>query len=310
MEFAPQEFGALLAGLATSVLDAAGKAQPVWLLVALVIHSASILCRVRIWQKLLRAALPRQEISFRAALAPYLASVAASVVAPLRGGDAVRIALARRTLPEAGSGAVVGTLAAEAVPGLIVVPLLCAAALLLGVLPIGQGLIAAVMIGGATLAIVAWRIARLVGGRRPEGRLGRVLTDLASGVRLVGSPVSFARLVGPLTVLDWALRIAMVSVLLAAFHLGFNAAAGVAIVAIDSLTTLVPILPNGAGAQQAAIVAALHTHGSATLLVAFSAGTQILVGAVNVLAGGVALALLPSRERAPAPALAGGLTTA
>jgi uncharacterized membrane protein YbhN (UPF0104 family) len=305
MEFAPQELGAQLAGLTAPLIDTVARVQPVWLLVALLVHSASILCRVRIWQQLLRAALPRQEVSFRAALGPYLGSVAANVVAPLRGGDAVRIALARRTLPEAGSAAVLGTLAAEAIPGLVVVPLLCVAALLLGVLPVSQGLVGAVMIGGATVAFAAWRVARLMGFRRRAGRLGRVLADLASGLRLVGSPRRFARTVGPLTVLDWTLRIAMVSALLAAFHLGFNAAAAVAVVAIDSLTTLVPVLPNGAGAQQAAIAAALHTHGSTTVLVAFSAGAQLLIGAANALAGGLALALLPSRRRASGPFLAG-----
>jgi uncharacterized membrane protein YbhN (UPF0104 family) len=306
MELAPQEFGAALAALATPVLDAVGRAQPVWLLIALVVHSASILCRVRIWQLLLRATLPQQAVSFRAALGPYLGSVAASVVAPLRGGDAVRIALARRTLPQARSAAVLGTLAAEAIPGFIVVPVLCAAALLLGVLPISPGLAAVVMVGGAALALAAWRVSRLMGIRRRDGRLGRLLADLASGLRLVGSPRRFARVVGPLTALDWTLRIAMVWCLLAAFHLGFGAAVAVAVVSIDSLTTLLPVLPNGAGAQQAAIAGGLHVHASATALVAFSAGAQLLIGAANALAGVVALAVMPSRQRAPA-ALGGAI---
>ena len=300
MEFAPQEFAAALTALIAPVLDAAGRAQPVWLLIALVVHSASILCRVRVWQLLLRAALPRHTVSFRAALAPYLGSVAANVVAPMRGGDAVRIALARRTLPDARPVAVLATLAAEAIPGLVVVPLLCAFALLLGVLPVSPGLASLVMAGGAALALAAWRVSRLVGLRRRTGRLGRLLADLASGLRLVGSPVRFARTVGPLTALDWTLRIAMITCLLAAFHLGPNAAAAVAVVSIDSLTTMLPVLPNGAGAQQAAIAGGLHVHASATSLVAFSAGTQLLVGVANALAGVLALALMPSRERAPA----------
>ncbi|MDX6560744.1 MAG: glycosyltransferase AglD [Gaiellales bacterium] len=300
MEFAPQEFGATLVALVAPVVDAAGRAQPVWLLIALVVHSASILCRVRVWQLLLRAALPQQAVSFRAALAPYLGSVAANVVAPLRGGDAVRIALARRTLPDARPVAVLATLAAEAIPGLIVVPLLCAAALLLGVLPVSPGLAGLVMAVCGVLAFAAWRASRALGSRCRDGRLGRMLTDLAEGLRLVGSPLRFARTVGPLTALDWTLRITMIWCLLAAFHLGLDAAAAVAIVCIDSLTTLLPVLPNGAGAQQAAIVGGLHSHASATALIAFSAGTQLLVGAVNALAGIVALALMPSRRRAPA----------
>jgi uncharacterized membrane protein YbhN (UPF0104 family) len=290
MEFAPVEIAAGLAGLAAPVLGAAGGAQPAWLLVALAAHTASVLCRVRIWQVLLRAALPKQAVPFRDALGPYLCSVAASVVAPLRGGDAVRVALARRTLPEARSAAVLATLAAEAIPGLVVVPLLCAAALLLGVLPVSPGLAAGVMGSGLVLALAAWRISRVALRRRPaNGRVGRMLADFASGVHLVGSPERFVRAVGPLTALDWTLRIAMLTAMLAAFHLGPDAGAAIAVVSIDSLTTLVPILPNGAGAQQAATASALHAHASTTALVAFSAGTQILVGAVNVLAGAVAL---------------------
>jgi uncharacterized membrane protein YbhN (UPF0104 family) len=296
MEFAPQEAVAALAALAAPVVAAVGRAQPAWLLLALVVHSASILCRVRIWQVLLRVAVPQQAVSFRAALGPYLGSVAASVVAPLRGGDAVRIALARRSLPEARSVAVLSTLAAEAIPGLVVVPLLCAAALLLGVLPVSPVLAVLGMAGGAALALAAWGVARLVLRRRRGGRLGRVLADLASGLRLVGSPGRFVRTVGPLTALDWTLRLLMIWCLLGAFHLGFGAAAPVGVVAIDSLTTLLPILPNGAGAQQAAIASGLHVHASATALVAFSAGAQILIGAANALGGAVGLALLPSRR--------------
>ncbi len=299
MEFAPQETASALAALAAPVLDAASRAQPAWLLVALVVHSASILCRVRIWQVLLRVALPQQVVSFRAALGPYLGSVAASVVAPLRGGDAVRIALARRTLPDAHSVTVLATLAAEAIPGIIVVPLLCAAALLLGVLPVNPAFAGLVMLGGAVLALAAWRVSRLAAFRRRDGRLGRVLSDLASGLRLVGSPGRFARTVGPLTVLDWTLRITMIWCLLGAFHLSLSAAAAVAVVAIDSLTTLLPVLPNGAGAQQAAIAGGLHMHASTTALIAFSAGTQLLVGAANMLAGVLGFALLPSRREQP-----------
>lgn len=295
----------MLVGLATQVLDAASQAQPAWLLVALVLHSASILCRVRIWQQLLRAALPQQAVPLRAVLGPYLASIAASVVAPFRGGDAVRVALARRTLPEAASVAVLGTLAAEAIPGIIIVPLLTTAALLLGVLPVSAGLAFGVMVGGAVLALAAWRIFRLVGiHRRGNGRTGKFLADLASGLQLVGSPWRFARVVGPLAALDWALRIAMTATLLAAFRLGLDLPAAVAVVSIDSLTTLVPVLPNGAGAQQAAIAGALHSRAPTTALIAFSAGTQLIIGAVNVATGALALALVPSRKSAPAPVLA------
>jgi hypothetical protein len=101
----------------------------------------------------------------------------------------------------------------------------------------------------------------------------------------------------------------VVATLLAAFHLGLDVAAAVAVVSIDSLTTLLPILPNGAGAQQAAIAGALHTHASTTTLIAFSAGTQLLVSTINALTGAVALALLRVPWRASKPSLANAIAS-
>jgi uncharacterized membrane protein YbhN (UPF0104 family) len=303
MEPDPQQVANALAQLIGPILDAAAQARPGWLLLGLALHSASLLCRVRIWQTLLRAALPGQAVSFGAALGPYLASVAANVVAPLRGGDAVRIGLVRRTVPEASSVAVLATLAAEAIPGLVVVPLLVAVALLLGVLPVSPAVAGALVIGAGVMAYAAWLFVRRA-AVRPQGggRLARVMSDFASGLQLVGSPRRFARTVGPLTALDWALRIATIAALLAAFRIGPGAAAAAAVVAIDSLSTMIPLLPNGAGAQQTGITTALQHHASTTDLLAFSMGVQLLVGAVNVIGGVGALTLLGLHQRAPLPA--------
>jgi uncharacterized membrane protein YbhN (UPF0104 family) len=303
MDVVLQQAGEALGDLAALTLRAAGRATPGWLLVALVLHSASLGCRVRVWQLLLRAALPGRSVPFGAALVPYLVSVGANVVAPLRTGDALRVALVRRTLPGVHSAAVLGTLAAEAIPGLIVVPLLVAAALALGMLPAGAGLAVAVVGSAAVLASGAWWLARHAASLRGGTRVGRFVADLASGLRLAGSPLRFARTVGPPATLDWTLRIATMAALLAAFHVGADPVAAAAVVAVVSLTTLVPIVPNGAGAQQAAVAAALHGHASTAALVGFSAGAQLLAGAVNLLAGGVALVVLRCQRPAAPPVL-------
>jgi uncharacterized membrane protein YbhN (UPF0104 family) len=308
MDAGPHDIAGALAELFAPILDAAGRARPGWLLVALVLHSASLLCRVRVWQLLLGAALPRRSVPFRAALGPYLVAVAANVVLPLRSGDAVRVAFIRRALPEARTAAVLGTLAAEAIPGLVVVPLLVGGAVVFGMVPFGPGVAGAAILGAGVLALGAWWLARRTASRCPGSRAGRIVSDLASGLRLAGCPLRFARTVGPPAALDWALRIATITALLAAFNLGLDPVAGIAVVAVDSLSTLVPILPNGAGAQQAGVTAALHGHASAAALVAFSASAQLLAGAANILAGGVAFAVLRSRPCAPAAVYARGLT--
>jgi uncharacterized membrane protein YbhN (UPF0104 family) len=282
--------------LAAPVVHAMAQASPAWLVIALAFHTVSLLARAAIWRRLLTAALPDQRVRFTDALGPYLLSIAAGVFAPLRGGDAVRLAAARRTLPEASTIRVGATLAAEAISGLIVVPLLALVALALGVLPVSHTVIALASLGCVVFAVAVWAAARALSRRADRsGRAGRVLAEIAAGVAVVGSPRRFARTVGPLTALDWLLRLATIVALLAAFRVALFPAAAPAVAAVDSLTTMIPFLPNGAGVQQAAVVGALHGHASTGTIVGFSVGTQLLIGAANLLGGALALLMLVPR---------------
>src|SRR4026207_1076037 len=69
------------------------------LLFALLLHFAHMCCRSRAGVTNLRAAYPRQRILWRRVLGAYLAGVGVNSVLPARGGDVVKIYLAKNSVP-------------------------------------------------------------------------------------------------------------------------------------------------------------------------------------------------------------------
>ena len=105
------------------------------LAIALVLHLLSLLVRAGVWRGILAAAFPDRRVAFRSATLSYLAGVGANVVAPLRGGDVVRVYTIRRELGDASVTTVVSTLIAETAFGVVMIATLVGATAALGWLP-------------------------------------------------------------------------------------------------------------------------------------------------------------------------------
>ena len=102
---------------------------------ALVLHTASLGVRARVWRDILRYAFPSRVISTAGTFWAYVAGVGASTIAPLRSGDVVRVYAARRLVPGASIATIISTLIAETVFGLFVVVALATWAVSSGGLP-------------------------------------------------------------------------------------------------------------------------------------------------------------------------------
>src|SRR3954462_1661767 len=109
-------------GAADRLLDALAGAHAGLLAAAVALHVGGQLCRGLAWRGVLSAAWP--VVTRRRACAWHVCGAGLSGVLSSRGGDALRIALARRDLREATWPALAGTLAAEgsfeSVSGLVV----------------------------------------------------------------------------------------------------------------------------------------------------------------------------------------------
>ncbi len=87
-------------------------------------------------------------------------------------------------------------------------------------------------------------------------------------------------------------RIASVWFFLEAFHIEATAETVVAVLAVQSLSTLLPFTPGGAGTQQAVLVFALGGAASPSAILSFSVGMQVATVVANVVLGFGAIAVM------------------
>ncbi len=272
------------------------------LAIALACHVIKLLFRSRAWQNILRASFPDTKLKLRSAFGAYVAGVGVNSIVPARGGDVVKLYLVRGRMPEANYPTLGATLVVETIFDFFVAGALIVWTLSIGVLPTHQVYSRiptvdwkfflrhdqATAIGIAVL-LLALLIAFLWARRRVEGfwehvRLGfAVLRDRRAFLVGVVTPQA----------ISWGFRIATLYFALEAF--GVHASIHNALLAqvVDSLATLFPATPGGAGTKQGLIVFLFRGQAiSKSLLLAFSVGVNIAITAVNVLLGLAAIGLM------------------
>ena len=240
-------------------------AQIGWLVLAVVLHVCGQVSRGVAWRGVLAATWP--EVTRRRACAWYVCGAGLSGVLSPRGGDAVRVTLARRELRDATWPALAGTLCAEGsfetVSGLTMT--LAAVALGVGSLHAPPApLLAGAVLAVAGLALLATRSARV---RRTVREVGR-------GAAVLRRPAHCVRHVLPFQAGARVLRLGSATCFLLAFGLPVAPAIVVAAVLAQGSGAAMP-LP---GAAPAAIGAAL------LVALPFAAGHALDGGALATLA--------------------------
>jgi hypothetical protein len=231
-------------GLAGAVADA----HVGWLLAAVLLHVGGQLTRGFAWGGVLAAAWP--EVSRRRACAWHVCGAGLTGVLSARGGDVVRIGLAKRELEGASWPALGGTLAAEGSFELV-----SGVVLVLAALGMGAGGLHApspAMVGVAGVAAAA---SLLMARRSPA--LRRVLSEIWRGLAVLQEPRRFVRQVLPWQIAGRLLRLASLGCFLHAFGLP----AGFAVIVVASVTQgsgrLLPIPGAGTAAAAAALLAVM-----------------------------------------------------
>lgn len=282
----------------SAFLDHVGDIRLLPLLIALVLHSASLTVRARVWRNILRSAFPDRVVTTAGSFWAYMAGIGANAIAPFRGGDVVRIYATRRLLPGASVATIVSTLVAETIFGFFVIAGLTAWAVTSGGLPPIVKLPDAKafefsfyarhawLVLLATLLLAAFAVLVL---RLAEHRVRALSRHLADGFRVLHPPRSFVHVVALPQLVDWVLRGATAYAMLAAFGVHPSVRAAVLVLVIDSAATAIPITPGGAGAQQALLAFALAGAASQSQILAYSVGQQLVITLANIAIGLVAL---------------------
>jgi uncharacterized membrane protein YbhN (UPF0104 family) len=271
------------------------------LALAVLLHVLKLLLRARAWQNILKASYPGERVPFWGIFGSYVAGVGVNSVAPARGGDLVKLYLAKRQVERSSYPTLGSSLVVETLFDFVVASAILVWAIHLGVLPgipdlprlpafdwtfvvehpALSAFLGGVLVFGAFL-LAGWA-ARHVYALRAK---------LAQGFAALHDRRAFLAEVVSWQAASWVARIASVWFFLEAFNIAATAETVVAVLAIQSLSTLLPFTPGGAGTQQAVLVFALGGAASASAILSFSVGMQVATVIANVVLGFGAMALM------------------
>lgn len=264
------------------------------LAIALAFHVTRTVVRTFAWRNILRAAFPGARIQRRTVIGAYLAGVGVNSIAPARGGDAVKLYIARHGIEGSNYATLTSTLAVETLFDFFVASILFLWALQLGVLPSLEVL--------PNLPNVDWTWAL----RHPrvalafalalavflapfviwlERHISEVRRRLAKGFVILGDRQRYLKEVVSWQALSWALRFASVWWFLIAFNVPATVRNALLVLVVQSLATLLPFSPGGAGTQQGLTAYILRGKASTTALLSFSVGMNIATTATNIALG-------------------------
>jgi uncharacterized membrane protein YbhN (UPF0104 family) len=269
---------------------------------AIACHVVKLLFRAGAWRAIVNAAYPDARLKFRTAFGAYIAGVGVNSIVPARGGDVVKLYLVRHRIPGSSYATLTPTLIVETLFDFVTSGALIIWALASGVLPTHQlysripavdwkfflrhehftAIMLAVLLVMGVIAFF-W-VRRQVDEFRAHVRQGfAILEDRSRFLRRVIAPQA----------ISWVFRIASLYFFLKAFGVTANIHNALLAQVVDSLSTLFPATPGGAGTKQGLTEFLFRGRGvSHTLLLAFSVGMNIAIVVVNVLMGLIAIGLM------------------
>jgi uncharacterized membrane protein YbhN (UPF0104 family) len=278
-------------------LQTLGRVDWPFLVAALILSLAMQLCRGHAWANALRAAYPGGRVSEVGIVGSFLVGVGMNSILPARGGDAIKIVLAKRVVRDSRYPAIISSFACLA-------PFDSGIGLLVLLYAITQGLLPAAPrlpelpafeisfwaanphLFAFTLVVLGLALTGLLvyASRHVEAFWQRI----KQGVAIFREPMRYMREVFAWQAAGWLLRFASFWLFLDAFGIGGSFENVLLVMSVQAISSALPFTPGGAGAQQALLVVALDGPTYLAVL-AYSVGQQLSVAAWSVLIAFIAL---------------------
>jgi uncharacterized membrane protein YbhN (UPF0104 family) len=268
---------------------------------ALLFYLAMLLARSRAWQNVLRAAYPKERVRYWRVSGAYLAGAGLNSVIPARVGDAVKILLAKRGIPHSSYPAITSSFLVQSVFDTAVGLLVFGYALTQGLLPKPPRLPhlpafeisfwaqhPQVLVFVVTVIGIMLTTAFILLAVKAE----RFWERVKQGVVILTEPVRYLKDVASWQGVSWLMRFFSFWFFLEAFHIGGSVENVLLVMSVQAISTMLPLTPGGAGAQQALLVATLAAGHSRAAVLSYSVGQQIAIAAWAALLGFLALVLV------------------
>jgi uncharacterized membrane protein YbhN (UPF0104 family) len=253
----------------------------------------------RAWFNILRASYPRTPVRWREIYGAYVAGVGVNAIIPARVGDLAKLYIAKRRVPKSTYTTLATTQVALSVFDFAVAGVLLLWALIAGVLP-GPSVLPTLpdagwflehyklMLNILLVVLVAVLVGLVLAAHRIQGFKDRV----AQGFAVFRDRAAYFRRVALWQATDWTLRFISIYLFLRAFGIPASLHNALLIQVTQSLLTVFPFTPSGAGTEQALILFMLKHQASSSSLLAFAVGMKLTIIIVNVTVGFSAIAIM------------------
>jgi uncharacterized protein (TIRG00374 family) len=270
------------------------------LAIALAFLAAMELARAWAWRNVLRAAYPDTRISFVHLGAAYLAGAGINAIAPARAGDVTKVFLVKRQVPGSSYPTVTSSFLVQMIFDTAAGALVLVYAISQGLLPQPPALpnLPAFEISfwaahpqAFLIATAGVILAIAVAVFLLAHRVRRFWDRVKQGAAILTQPRRYLREGVAWQGVGWICRFAAFWFLLEAFGIGGSVGSVMLVMSVQAISTIIPLTPGGAGAQQALLLATLNGPSRAAVL-SFSVGTQIAMAAWSVTLGFGAILLV------------------
>jgi len=285
----------------TSFLDAAGQffsdlAAVHWpaLLLGLLFFGLNLTLRSRAFFNSLRAAYPSVPIQWRRIWGAYVAAVGFNNVVPARGGDIIKLFLAKSSVPGSRYPTVAAAFFVEAIFDITVGIGVLLFAFTQGVFPKPPDFGKLSSFDISYLAdhfrltlflITVLGVACLVAFAMLSVRAQAFWVRVRQGLTILSDRRRYLREVASIQALAWLCRAVAFWFLLDAFRVGASVNNVLLVFAVNQVAGAVPFTPGGAGVQQALLVKVFAASAPTAVVAAYSVGQQIAIAAFTAALG-------------------------
>jgi uncharacterized membrane protein YbhN (UPF0104 family) len=286
-----------------------------WLAIGVLCHLCKLVAVSRAWRNIVKAAYPDRPVRWLQMFGAYVAGTGVNAIIPARGGDVVRLYLAKHRIEGSTYTTLVSTSLLQTIFDMVLAGCFILWAVTQGVLPgidvlrspalpsldwgwafrnptAGLILFGLLLLFGT--ALVAW-IAE---------RVDHFLDKIKQGFAAFSDRTYYVRHVVPWQLCDWALRLITIYFFLRAFGIPATLY-NVALVQVSqSLATIFPFSPGGIGTEQGLLVYAFRDVTARSVALSFSVGMRVTLIIVNAIVGFTAILLMTGTLRIRARAAA------
>jgi glycosyltransferase 2 family protein len=264
------------------------------LALGLAFFALNLTLRSRAFYHSLRAAYPAVPIRWLRIWGAYFAAVGFNNVMPVRGGDVIKLFLARSSVEGSSYSTVAAAFFVESIFDVTVGALVLIFAFTQGVFPKPPDFSKLSAFEISYLAahfrftlflLTVLAIAGVVAFAVLSVRVKAFWARVRQGVTILRDRPRYLREVAAWQAAAWMCRFAAFWFLLDAFRVGGSVQNVLLVFAVNQVAGAVPLAPGGAGVQQALLVKVFATSAPTAVVAAYSVGQQIAIALFTALVG-------------------------